>query len=223
MCFVLPVFSQTLDIQDVTVKYEKTEYPAIEVMIQPETDEVRDAWEDFLKDKYDVKMRGNGFLANKDVLRAEETKFKAISDKQMDFYSKIVEDDHMTRIAVFASFGYDIHINQARYPAEYDAMKNVLKAFLQSYLPDYYNRRISDMKSVIKGLESERKEMEKEEKDNREEIQKLSERNEELSKSISEKRESIDEKNVMLRGAEQHFKEVQSRLRELGNDLTKSK
>lgn len=219
----LPAFSQTLEMRDVTVKYDKTEYPAIEVLIQPGTDEVRDAWEDFLKDKYDVKLRGNGFLANKDVLRAEETNFKAISDKQMDFYSKIVEVDDMIRIAIFASFGYDIQVNRVNYPTEYYAMENVLKTFLQSYLPKYYQGRISDMQSAIKSLESEREKMEKEEKDNRDEIEKLTKRNEDLAKSLSEKRESINEKNLKLRGEEQHFGEVQSKLQMLGGSLPNGK
>ncbi len=219
----LPAFSQTLEIRDVTVKYDKVEYPAIEVMIQPETDNVRDAWEHFLKDKYKVKFRGNGFLANKDVLRAEETKFKAISDKQMDFYAKIVEEDNMTRIAVFASFGYDIHVNQQNYPKEYNAMENVLKAFLQSYLPDYYKSRIADIQSAIKDLESDREKMEKEEKDNRDEIEKLTKRNEELSKDISEKAKSINEKKQLLRGEEQHFGEVQSKLQALGSSMPNGK
>ena len=57
--------------------------------MEPATKDVRDAFQDFLKKNYDVKLKGDGLFSNKDVLYAEKVKINTISDKNLDFYAKI--------------------------------------------------------------------------------------------------------------------------------------
>ncbi len=182
-------------------------------MIEPETDEVRTEWEDFLKDEYDVNLKGNGFLANKDVLRAEGVDFKAISNKKMDFYTRIVEKDQKTQICVFGSFGYDIHLNPNTYPLEYMRMKDITKRFLKGYLPGYYSERISKAQEELKDLQEERNDMEEEMKKNKEEIESLTKRNKELDKSISENKSKIEDTSDLLQTKQQTFDRVNNTLK----------
>lgn len=215
-------FAQTLKLNDSQVKYDKITYPCIEVVVEPNPDDVKSAWEDFIKDKHDVKMKGYGFLTNKDVLRAEKKEFKAISDNQLDFYTRIVEEkDDRTKMCVFASFGYDIHVNPDQYPREYAAMKNILKNFLKSYLPGYYNERISSTEDRLKDLRDEREDLESELNDNKKQIEELTKRNKELEKNLTENQQKIDAANETLKVKERNFKNVKDRLKTFDSESDK--
>lgn len=210
--FPFGLFAQDLELINTQIDYEGTTYPCIRVMLEAGTDQVKDAWDDFIKDKYDVKMRGYGFLANKDVLRAEKAEFKAISGKQLDFYTKVVENGDKTSMSVFASFGYDIHVGPESYPQEYAAMKNVLQSFLDQFIPNYYNGQISIVKDKLKDLEKEEDDMKKELKENEKEIKELSKRNEEIEQALKEKEREIDTAKDQLNHLQNTFKTVKASL-----------
>ena len=102
------VFSQDISIKDATVEYEDKSRPSLSVTISPDTKEVKKKWKDFMDDKYDINVKGIGFLTNKDVLTSEQVTIDKITNKQIDFYAKVVESDDQTRLDIFAAPGYDI-------------------------------------------------------------------------------------------------------------------
>ncbi|HLV40729.1 MAG TPA: hypothetical protein VKY37_00490 [Brumimicrobium sp.] len=46
--------------------------PCLYVNLDPETKPLKKAWKSFLKDNYDFKIKGIGFLSNKDLLYKED-------------------------------------------------------------------------------------------------------------------------------------------------------
>jgi hypothetical protein len=209
------VFSQNLMLQITETEFNKNTYPCIEVFIEPNPDEVKDAWEDFIKDNYDVKMKGNGLFTNKDVLRAEQVKFDVVSNKEMDFYTRIVEDDNQTKMCVFGSFGYDIPVSKKEYPNEFEAMEAVTKRFLKDYLPVYYKEWINQAQDKLTDLEDDRKDMKEKMEKNKKEIEKLTKENKELEESLIKNNTSIVETTTKLAVKKQTFSEINSRLQEI--------
>lgn len=151
------VSAQKLSITDGTTTYEDQEHPCIVVQIEPDTKDVKDEMKDWMKDKKDVKLRGFGFLVNKDVLTATKVNLPEISSNEMDFYAEVLENGEVTEMKIFGSFGYNIHISKEKYPAEYRALKNMTLNFLSDYLPKYYQDKIEDTQELLSDLKSERR------------------------------------------------------------------
>ncbi len=204
-----------LSIQMNQIDHEDAMRPSLEIRLEPGTDKVKNAWHDFIKDRYDVKLKGIGFLANKDLMTAEEVTFEALSDKKMNFYTRVVEKDGATRMNVFASFGYDIYLNPSQYPEAWNTLKMITHEFLGSFLPDYYNEGISEVKSSIDNLKDNKKDMQDEMEKNRSEIEKLTKRNEELSKKIAENEAATKAANSDLTQKQDNYSKVKEQLEQL--------
>lgn len=183
--FVQSINAQQLTVNDATDEYEKQQYPAVVVLMEPSTDKVKDAWENYLKDKYKVKLRGKGMFSNSDVLRAEKVDFSAISSKKMDFYTKVVKENDLTKMSVFASLGYDIKIGQAQNPQEYYNMKNVVQNFLNDFLRDYYQAEVKTSEEKVVSLEKDQADYKKSMEDNEKKIEELRKENEDLVEKIN--------------------------------------
>lgn len=216
------IFSQqALTISQSTVKYEGSEYPCVEVVLsQLETKEVKKAWEDFLKKEYDVNLKGLGFLVNKDVLSAEQVRFPKLSEKEMDFYTEVVEKKGDTRMSVFASLGYDIHIGpEGDYAEGFREMRSIVEDFLAQYLPEYYQDRIKKQDKEVADLLKEHTDLEETITANRsrveeleEEIENLKKENKNLEKDLKNKAKDLAEAQEKLEASQKAFAEVKGKL-----------
>ena len=117
------LFSQSVDLSSTTVKHNKKQRDAILAEIEPAKKTVKKAWKNYLKDNYDLKLKGFGLLTNKDVLYAEDVKLNTLSDKRINFYTKFEETENTTKMIVFASFGYDIYFSSRGYSSEFSKMR----------------------------------------------------------------------------------------------------
>jgi hypothetical protein len=189
--------------------------PSLEIRLKPGADQVKDAWHDFIKDRYDVKLKGIGFLANKDLMTAEEVTFEALSDKKMNFYTRVVEKDGASQMNVFASFGYDIYLSPSQYPEAWHTLKMITHEFLGNFLPGYYEEKIAEVKSSIDDLKNNKKDMQDEMEKNRSEIEKLTERNEELSEKINENEAATEAATTELTQKEDNYSKVKEKLEQL--------
>lgn len=180
------VAAQQLNMMDGIVRYQNRDYPAVIVQMEPDPKTVKKTWEDYIRREHDINMKGIGFLTNKDVLTAEEVSFPAISSKNMDFYTKVIEENDATKMMVFATLGYDIPIDKDRNYKEYIAMKAVVSDFIDNFLPAYYMERLETAKSAVAGLEDDQKDLHKDIEDNQKEIEDLRKENEKLQKKLNE-------------------------------------
>ena len=139
---------------DATINHDKAQRPSIQVNLDPEPKTLKNAWKDYLKDNYNFKLKGVGFLSNKDLLSAEAITVKQISSDAMDFYTHIVEDENGSEMKVFARHGYDIYITKKNYPNEYKALREILESFIKYYLPKYYEGKIKIIPSKKVALEN---------------------------------------------------------------------
>lgn len=174
-----------------TIIHNDAPRPCLVVNVDPEPKTLKKAWKDFLQDHYDFKLKGIGFLRNKDLLSAEQVVVEQISSKEMDFYTHIVEDDNGSEMKVFAAFGYDLYVDSTNMPAEYNAMKAILERFLKDYLPKYHRELVEETEKTVKELSEEQADLKKDIKKDEEEIEALTEELEALSENLQENKEKL--------------------------------
>ena len=218
----LQLTAQRLSISDVATVYENIERTSIEVMMEPGPDLIKDQFSDWMKKELDVKLKGYGFLTNKDVLIAEKIKIPAISGKQMDFYVQVIEEGENSKMSVFASYGYDIHITPESHPVAYRSMKGVVLDFLDDFLPNWYMNRIEESREVVSDLENERSKLEEEIANNLNEIDELREEIDEKGDMLQETQSELIEAAGTLERRQEKLDQVNQKLDEVKNKESKS-
>ena len=186
--FILFLFStlsialqaQILSTADRIISHKGKDIMSIEVKMDPPTKEVKDALDDFMKETYDVNLKGFGFLANKDVLEAEEVKLVLVSEKAFNLYFKVIESVNATQVNAFASFGYDVPFDPTTHPEAFEALRRIVYRFLDDFLPNYYAEKVKETRTYITDLKDEQEKLAKNIEDNTEEIAKLKDENEDL-------------------------------------------
>lgn len=139
-----------------TIVHNNAARPCLVVNVDPEPDLLKDAWRDFLKENYDFKLKGIGFLSNKGLLSAEQVVVGQLSSKEMDFYIHVIEDENGSEMKVFAAFGYDMYVDSISMPAEYRELKTILERFLRNYLPEYHQELIEEKEKRVRELSTEK-------------------------------------------------------------------
>jgi len=166
-----------------TINYDDAQRPCIKVNLDPEPKTLKSAWRSYLEENYDFKLKGIGFLSNKDLLSAEEIIVEQISSKSMDFFTQVIEDENGSEMKIFARHGYDIYLSEDNYPSEYEAINEILESFLKYYLPIYYASGIDDTEKRIAELSDESDDLEEEITDDSEKITELKEEIKELEEN----------------------------------------
>ncbi|MGB4844436.1 MAG: hypothetical protein WBP16_08220 [Ferruginibacter sp.] len=155
VCTGFTAHAQTYKIDSSEISYENKLRPCLSVTYDAESKTVKKAWDSFFDKNYDVKIKGIGFLTNKDIITGTDVMIPSISDKRMNLYARVIEQGAGSELKYFMSFGYDFFIGPADYPAEFAAMKKILNDFSMKFLNDYYSDELSDITREIKGLEKD--------------------------------------------------------------------
>ncbi|MEM9919850.1 MAG: hypothetical protein AAF990_17270 [Bacteroidota bacterium] len=219
-----PLLSQ-VNIEEQKVEYEGNLRPACSVVLEPESKEVKKRFKDYMNQKHDVRIKGIGFLTNKDVLNAEEVQLKTISPKTIDFYAQVVEKDGKTQMSLFADYGYDIFVSPQEDASAFENMRLLLIDFLNDYLPGYYSQQVEAARDVLNNLKEERSEMKEDIAENSEEIdEKLSEikdlrkENQDLSNALNEQIKLLDEKEAELQQTKTALQRVSDQLQSMSKE-----
>ena len=156
IAFCLQLTAQTYKIDTSTITFENVNRPCLTVKYDASPKTVKKAWDDYFKKTYDVKVKGIGFLTNKEVITATDMSLPAISEKRMNMYANVVDaPGDRSELSYFMSFGYDFFIGPENYATEFAAMKKILNDFSVEFLTDYYYSEASRMTKEIKGLEKD--------------------------------------------------------------------
>ncbi len=209
------VQAQKLSLENATVEHNDVTRHAIKVKLEPSTKEVKRAFKDYMEDEKDLDIDGFGFLTNKDVLKAEGQVVSDISRNKMDLFARIVEKDDLTEMYVFGSFGYDLHINPERYPAEYRKMRSVVYGFLNNYLPGYYQEKIEGAEDLIGDLKEDKEDAKDALAANRDEIEDLKKRNEELSEKIKSYEDKLRNAEAKLNASKVEKSKVANKINKI--------
>ncbi|PKR81705.1 hypothetical protein CW751_04040 [Brumimicrobium salinarum] len=206
---------------DGVIEHNDKERPCLFVAnLDPEPKPLKKAWKSYLKDNYDFKIKGIGFLSNKDLLYAEDVVIEKVSSKRMNFYTYIVEDEVGSHMKVFGSFGYDIYIDKNETPEEYRVMRKMFSDFLDEYLTEYYQgelkdteKRVKKLSKEVEGLQSDIEDNNADVKDLNEDIEDAKKEIEDLNKDTSEKEKELESASSKLENRQEKLKRVKSKLK----------
>lgn len=211
--FALPTYAVSIE----TGIYERNEEqrPGIRVYLDVRTDDVRDAFIDYLKDQYDFKLKGDGLFANKEELYAEEVLVKEIIDKRINWYTEIIESDRnssKTRMTIFVNLGYDIYLSEENYKGAYDKVYQIATSFIESYVPNYYNELISETKETIVDLEEDTNNLKDDIQKNLKDIEKLEAEIEEMKTTITENEDVLVQKKNDLKSVQKSLRKAKKEI-----------
>ena len=193
LAFCLQLIAQTYKIDTSTVTFENVKRPCFTVKYDASPKTVKKAWDDYFKKTYDVKVKGIGFLTNKEVITATDISLVPVSDKRMNMYASVVDaPSDRSELSYFMSFGYDFFIGPENYPTEFTAMKKLLNDFSVEFLTDFYYSEASRMTKEIKGLEGDIRKNNKSIKKN---IKKARKESKEVASGLSAKNTSMQMEN----------------------------
>ena len=191
LCFQLT--AQTYKIDTSTITFENVNRPCFTVKYDASPKTVKKAWDDYFKKTYDVKVKGIGFLTNKEVITATDITLLPVSDKRMNMYASVVDaPGDRSELSYFMNFGYDFFIGPENYPTEFTAMKKILNDFSVEFLTDFYYSEASRMTNEIKSLE---KDIKKNEKSIKKNIKKARKESKEVANGLSAKNTSMQMEN----------------------------
>jgi len=192
-------FSQGKIPQDEKVVHDKVSKSCLAVLVDPSSDELKDAWVEYLAKNHSLKLKGTGFLTNKDVLTAKGVVVTDVSLKTMDFYTEIIEVEGKTSMKLFAAFGYDIYINDTDYPAEYAALKKIMTTFLNQYIPAYYNDKLEFHTKEVSGLTKDQGKLNKSIEKNTKNIDKMTSKIEKMTSENEKSKTKLEEVKTQLK------------------------
>lgn len=200
---------------DAFVDFDGAQRPCLQLHLDPEPKTLKKAWKDYLQDHYDLKLKGIGFLSNKDLLSAEEQNVAQISSKLLDFYTQIVEDQNGSEMKVFVRYGYDIYMTEANNPNDYAAVHGIINDFLKFYLPKYYQEKINDTEKRVEELVKETSKLNEEIADDTEKISVLKQEIEEMEATLKTKNELLESTNEKLTMRTHKMERMRTQLRQL--------
>ncbi len=155
MAFAVQTNAQTYKIDTSKITYENKLRPCYTVKYDATPVTVKKAWDKFFNKYYNVKIKGIGFLTNKDIITGTDITIADISDKRMNIYARITDVAGGSELSYFMSFGYDFFIGPEEYPKEFAGMKKILNDFSVEFLNEYYADEVSSITSKIKSLEKD--------------------------------------------------------------------
>ncbi len=197
MAFGFSTNAQTYKIDTALINFENAQRPSLQVKYDASPKTVKKAWDDFFKKNYDVKVKGIGFLANKEIITATDVTIAAISDKRMNIYASVTDaPGDRSELNFFTSFGYDFYIGPDNYPAEFTGMKKILNDFSMDFLIDFYGSEASRITGEMKGLE---KDIRKNEKDIKKNTKSARKKSKEVASGMQSKNIALQMENDQKR------------------------
>ncbi|HEX8350570.1 MAG TPA: hypothetical protein VF598_11450 [Hymenobacter sp.] len=157
--------AQLYDVRGGTVSFDRKERDALKVQVDGTAAWTRDFWQSWLKDNYNIKLKGDGVfgVGKKDVLVAKQTPASSVSGKLIDLYSTITSPaDTVSELAVFADLGSSTWINPDRTPSEYAALRTIVQSFASAARIKAYKEQVAEAEKQVRESEKEKEKLQKE-------------------------------------------------------------
>lgn len=186
-----PAAAQLYEVRQSSVNYEKQERPAAKVLVDGTPEWTRGFWQTWLKDTYNIKIKGNGVLGvgKRDILAAKQVPASSVSGKLIDLYGMVTApSDSVTELAVFGGYDAKTYFSPENTPTEFAAMRSMTQNFAVAARLKAYREQVTTAEKELRDTEKEKERLEKE----RISLAKNTEGN--LEKIESLKKQNIDNK-----------------------------
>ncbi|UOQ79920.1 hypothetical protein [Hymenobacter sp. 5414T-23] len=160
-----PAQAQLYDARNSSVNFERKERDGVKVQVEGTAQWTRDYWQAWLKDTYNIKLKGDGVLGvgKKDILVAKQAPMSSVSGKLVDLYSSVTApSDSVAELSVWAALGPDAFITSGGTPSEFSSLRNIAQSFAAAARVKAYREQIAEAEKQFKESEKEKEKLEKE-------------------------------------------------------------
>ncbi|RYU84301.1 hypothetical protein [Hymenobacter persicinus] len=158
------VQAQLYDARTTSVNFEKKERDAVKVQVEGTAAWTRDFWQSWLKDTYNIRLKGGGVLGlgKSDLLVAKQTPASSVSGKLIDLYSTVTSPtDSTSELSVWAAFGADTFLSPDKNATEFAALRTITQSFASAARLKAYREQIAEAEKQLKEAEKEKEKLEK--------------------------------------------------------------
>jgi len=157
--------AQLYEARNSTVRADSQERDAVKVQTDGSAQWLRDFWQSWLKDTYNIRLKGNGVLGvgKKEILQAPQVPVSSVSGKLLDFYSTVTAPtDTTAELAVYAAFDKTAYLSAAGTPSEYAALRNIAQSFATAARQKAYREQLVAAEEQLRTAEKEKERLNKE-------------------------------------------------------------
>jgi len=157
--------AQLYDVRTTSVNFERKERDAVKVQVEGTAAWTRDFWQAWLKDTYNIRLKGGGVLGlgKSDMLVAKQTPASSVSGKLIDLYSTVTApSDTTSELSVWAAFGPDSFLTPDKNTTEFAALRNITQSFAAAARLKIYREQIVEAEKQLKDAEKEKEKLDKE-------------------------------------------------------------
>jgi hypothetical protein len=141
---------------ETTLEHDGNPNPAFQVIFEGDRKELEDAWQDFLKDNYDVRLKRSGSLRV-----APDIHLPDITNKMVTLYSMVNDKAPDAGLTVAVSVNRYDYLSKKEYPEESEKIEIFIKRFVKYYqlrvveaemekIQDVHNDVQSDLEKAMK-------------------------------------------------------------------------
>ncbi|MBC6611981.1 hypothetical protein H8B15_13695 [Hymenobacter sp. BT507] len=156
--------AQLYEARNGSVSVDRQEHDAVQVQTDGSAQWLRDFWQSWLKDTYNIRLKGNGMLGvgKKDVLEAQQVPVSSVSGKLLNFYSTIIAPtDSTAELTVYAAFDKTSYLSATGTPSEYAALRNIAQSFAAAARQKAYREQLVAAEEQLRTSEKEKERLAK--------------------------------------------------------------
>lgn len=213
----LSLSAQKVSYEDGMILQDGEEVETIDVILSPKVETIKDKFEDWMDENYDVDLDGKKLIFwNKEFMTANGVVIPQISDKKIDLKVKVAETtDGNSKLHVFASYGYNNWITPADHPHAHTTLRNIVFDFVADYLPEYYYEKVEDSKERLADLRDDRSDLKDDLDDNLKELEKLEKVNRDLRLQLKNNEYQIETTEKKISERKKDYKMVKNRVSDI--------
>lgn len=200
-----------------TVDFKGDKHSCVHVEIDPGTKATKDAWEDFLKKNYDIKMKGKYELVAKEVL------FAKVSSRIINFHTIITGDDNFSQINLMLAFDKKAFARPETNPTEFSSMKQLLDEFLPGFLQKFYVSESKANAKIFKKTQKKNKKLLKANKKLTKKVQKNQKTREALNKATQSSSEGIASITEVVARLQEENQQMEQQIQENSTAINANK
>ncbi len=195
--------AQLYEARTSSVNFDKRSRDAVKVEVEASADWTREFWQRWLKDTYNIKLKGEGVfgVGKRDNLTAKQVPMSTISGQLIDLYSTVTATaDTVAELSVWAATGPDTFL--AASSGEFASLRTIVQSFGTAARQRAYRERVDTAEKELAATTKEKDKLEKSRanlanntKSNLEKIEQLRQQN------LDNQRKSADDSVKLLDNA----------------------
>jgi len=160
-----PAAAQLYDVRAGETSYNKGARATLKVQVDGNASAVRDYFQKWMKDSYNVKFKSGGVMGmgKSAVLEAQKVQASTVSGKLVNLYATVVApSDTVSEVSIFGGFDDNTFFDADKTASEYNALRSMLQNFAGAARTKAYRDMIEDAERKLKEVEKEKNRLEKE-------------------------------------------------------------